>query len=159
TAPENRALAFLAREVPLWSAENKCFSCHNNGDAARALYTAVRLSYSVPAKVLDETSHWLTDPKRWDHQGGDAPFKDKKLACLQFASALVDAVDAGLVKDRKALARAAEMVAGYQHKDGSWQVDASENLGSPATYGTCLATVQARHILRKTDPQSYRGAI
>jgi hypothetical protein len=159
TTPESRALAFLAREVPLWSAENKCYSCHNNGDAARALYTAVRLSYSVPAKALEDTSRWLAAPKRWDRQGGDAPFKDKKLAGLQFAGALVDAVDAGFVKDRKALARAAEMIASYQQKDGSWQVDAAENLGSPATYGTCLATVQACHILRKADPQLYRKAI
>ena len=38
---EDRALAYLIREVPAWSREHKCFSCHNNGDAARALYTAV----------------------------------------------------------------------------------------------------------------------
>ena len=30
-----RALQFLSREVPSWSIENKCYSCHNNGDAAR----------------------------------------------------------------------------------------------------------------------------
>ncbi len=26
--PEERALAYLAREVPRWSAENHCYSCH-----------------------------------------------------------------------------------------------------------------------------------
>ncbi|MFN0122677.1 MAG: hypothetical protein ACKV2V_19440, partial [Blastocatellia bacterium] len=36
----SRAVAFLAREVPAWPARNSCFSCHNNGDAARALYVA-----------------------------------------------------------------------------------------------------------------------
>jgi hypothetical protein len=32
--PERRAVAFLTREVPRWSVENRCFSCHNNGDAS-----------------------------------------------------------------------------------------------------------------------------
>ena len=41
--PEGRALAFLCREVPRWSRENHCFSCHNNGDAARALYAGDRI--------------------------------------------------------------------------------------------------------------------
>src|SRR5262249_25750881 len=36
-AAEERAVAYLVREVPLWSQENHCFSCHNNGDGARAL--------------------------------------------------------------------------------------------------------------------------
>ena len=40
--PEARAVAFLSREVPRWSRENHCYSCHNNGDAARALYQASR---------------------------------------------------------------------------------------------------------------------
>ena len=46
---EERAVAHLAREVPRWAKKNRCYSCHNNGDAARALYTAVRLGRSVPA--------------------------------------------------------------------------------------------------------------
>jgi hypothetical protein len=41
--PEARAMGFLAVEVPRWSRENRCFSCHNNGDAARALYQASRV--------------------------------------------------------------------------------------------------------------------
>src|SRR5712692_10613254 len=109
--PESRALAYLAHEVPRWSPENKCYSCHNNGDAARALYTAVRLSYPVPPEALHDTSRWLARPQQWDKNGGQAPFSDKKLARIQFAAALVDAVDAGRVKDQQALTRAAELVA------------------------------------------------
>ena len=37
-SPEARAVAFLAAEVPRWFRENKCYSCHNNGDAARACW-------------------------------------------------------------------------------------------------------------------------
>src|SRR4051794_38197216 len=40
--PEARAIHYLAREVPAWNREHHCFSCHNNGDAARALYAATR---------------------------------------------------------------------------------------------------------------------
>ncbi len=158
-SPESRAVAFLAREVPRWSAENKCYSCHNNGDAARALYTAVRRSYPVPAKALADTSRWLEKPQQWDHNGGEGPFNDKQLAGIQFAAALVDALEAGLVKNRTALPRAAALVAAYQRKDGSWLIDAGESVGSPATYGTCLATCQACGVLRKADPRRYQAAL
>lgn len=157
--PESRALAFLAREVPRWSVENKCYSCHNNGDAARALYTAVRLSYPVPAKALADTSRWLAKPQQWDHNGGEGPFNDKQLTTIQFAAALVDAVEAGLVKDRSALTQAAARVVAYQRNDGSWLIDVGESLGSPATYGTCLATYQACRVLRTAEPRYYQAAL
>jgi hypothetical protein len=157
--PEGRAVAYLAREVPRWSAENKCYSCHNNGDAARALYAASRLGYLVSREALDDTSRWLARPERWDHNGGDTPNKDRGLARIQFAAALAAALDAGLVKERPALAKAAELVAEHQRKDGSWQIAGADNLGAPATYGTALATSQARRILLKADPERYREAI
>src|SRR5438309_2719281 len=123
---ESRALAYLAREVPRWSGENKCYSCHNNGDAARALYTAVRLGYSVPPKALDDTTRWLVRPQQW-HHNGESPFSDKKLAPIQFAAALAEAVAAGC--DKEPLIRAAELVAEHQERDGSWQVDAPGTIG------------------------------
>jgi hypothetical protein len=158
-APEPRALAYLAREVPLWSVENKCFSCHNNGDAARALYQAVELGDLVPDAALAETTRWLERPERWEQNGGEGLFSDKMLARVQFAAALADAVDAGRSKDRKALVRAADLVAGDQSGDGSWRVDAEGNVGSPATYGPCLATVMARRSLRAADPKRFAAAI
>lgn len=158
-APEARAIAFLAREVPRWRVENRCFSCHNNGDAARALYQAAELGEPVPDGALAETTRWLEHPGRWEHNGGDGPFSDKMLARVQFASALVDAIGAGRSGDRKALARAAELVAGDQGGDGSWRVDAEGNVGSPATYGPCLATVMARRSLRAADAKRFAAAI
>ena len=156
---ERRALAYLAREVPRWARENKCYSCHNNGDAARALYTAGRLGYPVPSEALHDSSRWLARPQQWDQNGGESPFSDKKLARIQFAAALADAVNAGHVKGRQALIRAAELVAEHQEKDGSWQVDAPGTVGSPATYGPCLATYQARRVLQTADAGRYRAAI
>jgi len=71
----------------------------------------------------------------------------------------VEALEAGLVKDRKALQEAARKVARDQETDGSWQVDAVGSVGSPATYGACLATYQARRILERTDVAQFRTAI
>src|SRR6266851_1823919 len=75
--PEDRAIAYLSREVPAWSVKNKCFSCHNNGDGARALYTAARLNKSVSKKSLSDTTDWLTRPEKWDKIGDEAGSSDK----------------------------------------------------------------------------------
>src|SRR5262245_24601751 len=75
-SPEARAVAFLVREVPAWSRENRCFSCHNNGDAARALYEAGRVGLRVPPEAISATTTWLARPSGWDRNGGDGPFSD-----------------------------------------------------------------------------------
>jgi hypothetical protein len=154
--PEARALDYLAREVPRWKADNKCYSCHNNGDAARALCIARRRGHAFPDKALVDTSRWLAQPAEWDKNGDSQQAKDTGLARIQFAAALVDAIDAGLVKDDKALAKAAALVAERQHKDGSWPVSNTDNIGGPTTYGTALATFQAQRVLRRADKDKYR---
>ena len=148
---ENRAVLFLAREVPAWSAKNKCYSCHNNGDAAKAMYQAVRLSYSVPPEALADTTRWLSHPGRWDDNKGDPAFSDKALARIQFAAALSEAMNANLVEDRKVLVEAARLVVEHQQPDGSWRVEQPGNIGSPVTYGACLATAIARQTLHKAE--------
>jgi hypothetical protein len=158
-APEERALAYLGREVPRWARENRCYSCHNNGDAARALYTAVRLGRPVPPAALADTTAWLARPGGWDRNGGQGSFSDKKLARLQFAAALAEAGAAGLVKDDRALAEAARLVADLQDKDGPWVVVSSGTLGSPTTHGNALATSLARATLQRADARRYRGAV
>jgi hypothetical protein len=155
-APEKRALAYLAREVPAWSVQNRCYSCHNNGDGARALYTAVRLGIPVAPKALADTTRWLTRPERWDHNRGDKRFSDKHLARLQFAAALAEAIAAAQVKERKPLLQATQWVARRQRPDGSWQLDAQGNVGSPVTYGTALGTYLARDTLQKAGADRYR---
>src|SRR5262245_62058051 len=113
---EERALAYLAREVQSWPRENKCFSCHNNGHAARALFAAMRTDRQLPANTLEETTRWLVDPTRWERTGGDERFNNKSLATRQFAAALTSAVEAGVVKEREPLLRAAAMVAAQQER-------------------------------------------
>ena len=147
--PEAKALTFLAREVPAWKQQNGCFSCHNNGDAVRALYAAIRKGQRVPAAVLAETNAWVSDPKRWEQNKGEPGFSDKKLANLQFAAALVAALEAGQVKEPEPVRQAARKLIPDQSTDGSWKIDAAGTVGSPATWGTPLATWMALQTLRQ----------
>jgi Squalene-hopene cyclase C-terminal domain len=154
-SPEGRALAFLSREVPQWPIQNKCYSCHNNGDAARALYTAKRLGRPLDDKALADTTNWLSKPAGWDHNGGEGEFNDKRLARLQFAASLSEAKLDGLVRQRESFDRAAAWVAELQDKDGSWPMNTGGAPGAPATHGTALATFLARRTLQRLDERRY----
>lgn len=152
---EERAVEFLAKEVPAWPAENQCFSCHNNGDAARALFAAVRRGHDVPVASMSETLEWLRRPGAWGDQKGEEAFSDVVLTRIQFASALADAIDAALIPKGAALMEAARLVASDQNEDGSWHLDASGSIGSPATYGRFLATATAQRVLTAADPEQF----
>ena len=159
SSPEARAVAFLSGEVPRWPAENQCFSCHNNGDAPRALYAAIRHGHRVAPAALAETFDWLRRPDAWDENALGESFSDTVLARIQFTGALVSALEAGRDDARPALAVAAAFVASDQREDGSWRLDASGSIGSPATYGTSLATWAALRGLRADDAVRHAGAI
>lgn len=159
STPEGRAVAYLAREVPKWQANNKCFSCHNNGDAARALYAARRSGIPFDPGALLATSRWLRSPDEWKFNGPMVEYSDKKLATLQFAHALAAAGEAGEPRTDAPLRFAAERVRELQESDGSWAVDAGGLPGSPVTYGKALATVVARRILISADRQKFADAI
>ena len=153
--PEQRAIDYLASEVPRWHRENHCYSCHNNGDAARALYLATNLGYSVPAEALKDTNTWLVHPGEWENHQGTPGFSSPKLAHVQFTAALAEAH----LSDHEALLAAAESLLSYQDDDGSWRVDTGGLPGAPATYGITLATYLARHALEITDASRYRRVI
>jgi hypothetical protein len=155
---EARAIAYLAREVPRWRQENACYSCHNNGDAARALIVGVQRRHDVRG-AIDDTLRWLAEPARWDsNPGGKGGSDDKRLARIQFASATVAASTAALVP-QPAVDAAAAIVAGDQRDDGSWRLDSSTSLGSPATYGTPLATAFALRVLAQSGTAPRTEAI
>jgi hypothetical protein len=157
--PEQRAIDYLAHEVPRWFFENKCYSCHNNGDAVRALYIAKRQRRSVPPDAFASTSSWLTTPVRWDRNRGNPAFSDKKLARIQFAAALAEAWKAGATKREWTIFSAARLVASDQSPNGSWVVDADADAGSPATWGTALATYMARGVMETADPKVFASVI
>ena len=154
---EARAVAYLSGEVPRWRREHPCYSCHNNGDATRALIAAARRGHSTGDAVID-TVTWLARPERWDDNAQGGGIDDKPLARIQFASALHAAVDGGLAPDT-ALATAARIVAADQAADGSWRLDSSQSLGSPATYGTALATWSARRTLVRSGRPELAASI
>jgi hypothetical protein len=152
-------VAYLAQQVPHWSAKNRCFSCHNNGDGARALYTAVRFGWRVPIKAVADTQRWLGHPEKWDDIGERARYSDARLARLQFAAALAAAVDAGRIQDTAILKRAAKLVAEGQKENGSWRVDGAETTGAPAVYGDPLATYLGRLALHKAGANAFHKQI
>jgi Squalene-hopene cyclase C-terminal domain len=158
-APEARAVAFLCREVPRWPRDNHCFSCHNNGDAARALYLAADAGYAVPETVLAETTRWLQQPAKWDQNGGDGPFSDKRLARVAFAAALATAAATGKITDRRAVRESANRLAREQAPDGSWTPDGEDSISSPAAYGRALATLLARESLQTAGPDAFRDPV
>jgi hypothetical protein len=90
---------------------------------------------------------WLLAPAGWDHDRANPAFGNKKLGRIQFAAALAQAYDAGIVRDRTALIAAAKSLLAYQEADGSWQIDAGSAVGSPVTYGPALSTYMARRTL------------
>jgi len=153
-AAEARAIEYLKREVPAWSRDNGCFSCHNNGDAARALFAARRKGHQIPPAALDDTKTWVATPARWEHNQGDPGFSDQRLADIQFAASLTAAVESGAAKNDDAQRSAATKVSQVQAADGSWPIDSANPVGSPATYGRSLATFMAWDSLRRvSSPQ------
>jgi hypothetical protein len=159
TTPEQRAIDYLAIEVPKWSAENQCFSCHNDGDGARALYAAVERGYKLPDGALARTTEWLAKPRVWDSNRGNPASSDKKLARIQFAAALTAALRSDVVRDAEALTAAAELVVEHQEADGSWRVDTGSTAGSPVTYGAALATYLSRETLKSAGAMQFSRAI
>jgi hypothetical protein len=161
--PEQRAVEYLVQEVPRWQRENHCFSCHNNGDAARALFAARRVGYTVPEGALADTTEWLLQPERWDEVHGSPAASDKKLARIQFAAALAEAWRAGVTRDRKVLLQAADLLLKLQEADGAslgaWLVDTGGLPGAPATYGAALATYLARRTLETAGESRFAAAI
>jgi hypothetical protein len=139
-AEVREAVAYLEREVPKWKRENNCYSCHNNGDGLRALI-AVRRADAESLAALRRPGEWEAKP----------------LARLQFAAAVHDAVEAGLL-DRASLDAAAKALAEDQQPDGHWKVEEELAVGSPVTYGPVLATYLARQVLGDRYPERVRKA-
>ena len=140
-----RGVSYLAVEVPKWKAEHPCYSCHNNGDAARALMVAGSKGFDIGAS-LDDTLTFLRQPAHWNQNKAADGFDDKQLARVQFASALAVAHRVGRAV-RTDLEQAATLLIADQKPDGSWTLDQSQSIASPATYGTIIATWSAHTTL------------
>ena len=147
-SPEGRAVAYLRVEVPRWRREHPCYSCHNNGDATRALLAASAGGFAI-GNALDDTLAWLAAPERWEQNGSPGGSSDLPLARVQFASALDAAVTAGRASGA-ARDRAVELTATHQQADGSWTLNPQQTIGGATFYGPALATAMARRALAST---------
>jgi hypothetical protein len=147
-----RAIHYLSREVAAWNPEHNCFSCHNNGDGAAALFLA-GLSQATPATPdsLTNTVAWLKRPEVWHENKGDPAYSDFKLARIQFGGALLNATYLDPSLFHPALPEAARQIAADQDADGSWKIETDSSPGSPVTYGNAIATARAIKILSLTD--------
>ncbi len=151
-SPEQRAIAYLESEVRIWSGDNGCFSCHNNGDGARALYTAIADGKSVQPEALAETNAWLQKPAGWDQNHGDPGFSDQSLAHVQWAASLAASKLSGLQE-------AAAILVDTQNDDGSWAGETAGSVGSPATWGGALATAMALRALSAASADRFAESI
>jgi hypothetical protein len=153
-----RAVTYLAAEVPRWRQEHPCYSCHNNGDAARALVTAAGLGHQVGSSI-DDTVAWISTPERWDSNALRGGSEDLPLARIQFSSALMSMVAWGRA-GADAIDRAAALLVGHQRDDGSFRLSDSQILGNATFYGTALATSMAHRVLAasKTDAAEKAAA-
>jgi len=123
-----KGVTFLRTSLPKW----------RSGDAIRALLEAGARGYEI-GNSLDETLSFLKKPATWDQYKAPSGFDDKRLLRLQFASALAVAERHGKAASTD-LEAAAKLLVADQAADGSWTLDQSPSLGSPATYGPILAT-------------------
>lgn len=141
--PEASAVAYLAKAVTSFGSAHDCRSCHANGDATRALVMAANRGYDM-ADVLERPLAFLKNPASWAaNKGHDA---DEELMRLQFAAALAAAGERDL-RPAEPLVEAAKIILADQMPDGTWVPDASDGPGSPLTWGTAVATWQARSTL------------
>nr|MBP6824610.1 hypothetical protein [Acidobacteriota bacterium] len=86
-------------------------------------------------------------------------FSYKRLANIQFDYELPVAIETGHLKDRSPLAEAARLLIPDQSENGAWKIDAGTTPGSPATYGTPLATVMALRVLKAANLPEANPAI
>jgi len=106
-----------------------------------------------------DTTKWLMAPESWRENKGDPGFSDQRLANIQFAASLQAAGQAGIVTNRAASAMAARLLVSDQASDGSWPVEAGNPVGSPATYGTALATFMALAVLEDAGDPEFAAAV
>ena len=137
------AVAYLEAEVPNWKPENGCYSCHNNGDGARAVLVAT----SVQNPAVADTVRFLRDPAKW-------PKDLAPLALVQFANAMLASGESGAP-----FRQAVQRLASTQKADGHFEMDAEAAAGSPVTYGPVLGTVIARELLTRSDAKGYAKRI
>jgi len=143
-SPEAKAVSFLSKEVPKWHTANGCYSCHNNGDGARALLMASHRGYEV-GPSLETSLAFLRAPETWATTKVQVE-ANRPLGRVSYAAALATAGERD-ASPAKALVQAASLIIADQQADGSWSPYPAHTDATPVTYGPALATWLARSTL------------
>ena len=157
--PEARSVAFLTREVPRWATRESLLFLPQQRRRCAGIVSSGPVGPTGGSAGAADTTAWLLQPAGWDHNGGDGPSNDKRLARIAFTAALATAVSTEWVRDRSALDRAADRLALDQAADGSWPIDVEDAAGSPAAYSRSLATYLVRQSLFATRQPRFQIAI
>ena len=156
-SPVAKGVAYLVVEVPRWRAEHPCYSCHNNGDAVRALIAASGRGYEIGTSI-DDTLAWLSTPERWDSNAQRGGSDDLPLRRIQFAATLFQMV-AWSRATQEPLDKAAALLIAHQRDDGSFRPNESQTIGGATAYGSTLATALAHRVLaRVSTPEAKLAA-
>ena len=141
-------LVYLSTEALDWPEENHCFSCHNNGDAARVLFRLGNERVRSETPKWNDLLQWLNQPALWEKSTSSDVVLSPALALIQFGLASVAAEEQKLIQTNPRRTKIlTDRLLASQHPEGYWAVEADGHLGSPGTYGNPLATALALEIL------------
>lgn len=156
-----RAIEFLGSQVPAWPRENQCFSCHHQGDGARALASARAQGWKLPAETLDSSQQWLEKLEDWHHQKGDPNAKDPLLADLQFSMTRMLLMPSSMASETEShlwFRSVGERLLPHQKEDGSWALESVPTVGTPGAPGSAWATFWAWRLLKAAAYPAFSPA-
>ena len=156
----NKAVDYLAQASLTWPIENRCFSCHNNGDTVRVLAQVEPTELRTHKDDWQATFQWLVQPHLWETSKTDEAPQNPVLAPIQFGSALVALRQANLLSPpSQTIDETVRLIVQGPDPAGFWPVEPAGHLGSPGTFGNSLATTIAVRILASLAPNRAAESI
>ncbi len=153
-----RAFNYLLDESSNWSGENNCFSCHNNGDAVRALLAYQQEPHTFAGSSWRKLLKWFDQPGEWLKSPSDEFGESPILTFIQFGTARLAAQSGGLMAKNRVIESAIqEELLKSQSPEGYWKVEPEGHIGSPGTYGNALASFQAISILGTKQGKKFEA--
>lgn len=153
----DRARRYLIAEEAAWRKDHRCFSCHNQGLALRAVWLAERQPSRLPAD--DPIARWVVEPGLWqvENRLGE---NDQSMADLLFARTALTAHRRGVIRlTPQTLQQIAQRVASHLETGDRWPSDATSPLASPLSLGPILGTHLACRVLSEAAPEAYTALV
>ena len=155
-----QAAAYLKREAEVWPDENGCYSCHNNGDAARVLFGQHDFSSQLQGERWKTMLNWYVQPEKWLSAKTDEVSLSPALYTIQFGKGLLSAETSGLLAPtQQQRYEVGRLVADHQNEQGYWPIEPAGTVGSPGTYGNTLGVAFALDILSACSDATFETNI